>query len=62
MRASIKDHYSLSPASGFWIVEYGDKFVGLIAIDASTEDDSTKRPEAKTTATIRHFYVQGWSP
>ncbi|KAJ7361681.1 hypothetical protein DFH08DRAFT_844860 [Mycena albidolilacea] len=58
MRASIKAHYSRSPASGFWIVEYGDKFVGLIAIDASTEDDSTKRPEAKTTATIRHFYVQ----
>ncbi|KAF8216176.1 hypothetical protein K438DRAFT_1800192 [Mycena galopus ATCC 62051] len=39
MRGNIKDHYARSPASGFWIVEYNDKFVGLIAIDAS--DDST---------------------
>ncbi|KAJ7169933.1 hypothetical protein C8R46DRAFT_1090588 [Mycena filopes] len=36
-----------SPASGFWMVDYGERFVGLIAIDASEE-----------TATIRHFYVQ----
>lgn len=30
-------YYSRSPASGFWILEYGVKFVGLIAIDASLD-------------------------
>ncbi|KAJ7631036.1 hypothetical protein FB45DRAFT_917260 [Roridomyces roridus] len=45
----IHSHYSKSPASGFWILEFGEKFVGLIALDAST---------SSRTATIRHFYVQ----
>ncbi|KAF8922495.1 hypothetical protein CPB85DRAFT_1267829 [Mucidula mucida] len=35
------------PASGFWILEYGDTFVGLVAVDASSDDQ----------ATISHFYV-----
>ncbi|KAF7347786.1 hypothetical protein MVEN_01536100 [Mycena venus] len=43
MRGNIKEHYEKSPASGFFIVEYDEKFVGLIAIDASIENDvSTK--------------------
>ncbi|KAJ6519879.1 hypothetical protein C8R45DRAFT_953122 [Mycena sanguinolenta] len=62
MRGKIKDYYSRSPASGFWIVEFGEKFVGLIALDASIEDDSTKNRKGKTitsdAAIIRHFYVQ----
>ncbi|KAJ6503496.1 hypothetical protein C8R47DRAFT_1106320 [Mycena vitilis] len=53
MKSDIVSHYSRSPASGFWILEYGEKFVGLIAIDASTSNSPT--PE---TATIRHFYIQ----
>jgi hypothetical protein len=63
MRGTITTHYSRSPASGFWIIDYEDKFVGLIAIDASVEEDSSsksKKSKATTseTATIRHFYVQ----
>ncbi|GLB36198.1 hypothetical protein LshimejAT787_0304860 [Lyophyllum shimeji] len=33
----IGGYYSRSPASGFWILEYGGLFVGLIALDATTE-------------------------
>jgi len=58
MRGNIKDHYARSSASGFWILEYDEKFVGLIAIDASTEDASTGKTTTSETATIRHFYVQ----
>ncbi|KAF9044762.1 hypothetical protein BDZ89DRAFT_1058865 [Hymenopellis radicata] len=35
------------PASGFWLLEYGNTFVGLVAVDASSDDE----------ATISHFYV-----
>ncbi|KIP11990.1 hypothetical protein PHLGIDRAFT_27606 [Phlebiopsis gigantea 11061_1 CR5-6] len=35
-------YYARSPASGFWILEYGKKFVGLIAIDASLDSTSDK--------------------
>ncbi|KAJ6575174.1 hypothetical protein B0H19DRAFT_1127508 [Mycena capillaripes] len=61
MKGDVKKHYSRSPASGFWILEFGDKFVGLIAVDASTEDLDTSNTNPKATsetATIRHFYVQ----
>ncbi|KAJ7103482.1 hypothetical protein B0H15DRAFT_215549 [Mycena belliarum] len=56
----IQDYYSRSPASGFWIMEYGDRFVGLVAIDASVQDASNGNRKAATsqTATLRHFYVQ----
>ncbi|KAJ7619081.1 hypothetical protein DFH06DRAFT_1089396 [Mycena polygramma] len=59
MKGDVVNHYSRSPASGFWILDYGEKFVGLIAIDASIEDASSQN-QATTpeTATIRHFYVQ----
>ncbi|KAI0778135.1 hypothetical protein BD413DRAFT_507004 [Trametes elegans] len=30
-------YYSRSPSSGFWILEYGEKFVGMIALDASRD-------------------------
>ncbi|KAJ6610050.1 hypothetical protein B0H10DRAFT_2166159 [Mycena sp. CBHHK59/15] len=56
----ISEYYSRSPASGFWILDYEDRFVGLIAIDAS--EDVTQKKSRKTTtsqtAAIRHFYVQ----
>ena len=33
-------YYSRSPASGIWILEYGSKFIGLIAVDASLDSES----------------------
>lgn len=68
---NIYDYYfKRSPASGFWILEYGDKFVGFIAIDASADSTfeeritsgakkvkDTKITGTSSIATIRHFYV-----
>lgn len=70
----VTAYYSRSPASGFWFLELDDKFIGLIAIDASkdsTSDDVVMRPKSgikgrrpsyskgtSNTATIRHFYVE----
>ncbi|PPR06897.1 hypothetical protein CVT24_011587 [Panaeolus cyanescens] len=51
---NITNHYSKSPGSGFWMLEYGDKFVGLIALDASPSNSSEKSTK---TGFIRHFYV-----
>lgn len=67
----IPSYYSRSPASGFWILDYGGLFVGLIALDATPEvlpptasTGSTQEVEKKletrgtsSTAIIRHFYV-----
>jgi hypothetical protein len=65
----MQSHYSLSPSSGFWILEYGELIVGFIAIDAakstpapSLADPKGFVPAQKTkgtssVATIRHFYV-----
>ncbi|KAI0932261.1 hypothetical protein AcV7_000586 [Taiwanofungus camphoratus] len=38
----ISSYYSRSPSSGFWILEYGDKFIGLIALDASLDSLSNE--------------------
>lgn len=67
----IKEYYSRSPASGIFFLEYGDRFVGLIAIDASpdsikddvivTADSKAKVSFTKGTsdvATIRHFFIE----
>lgn len=35
--SDIPGYYSRSAASGFWILEYGGLFVGLIALDANSE-------------------------
>lgn len=58
----IPKYYSKHPSSGFWVLEYGELFVGFIALDASPDDSDilTKEPKAKKTtrtAIIRHFYV-----
>ncbi|KAG9314404.1 hypothetical protein JVU11DRAFT_5201 [Chiua virens] len=44
-RADFADlkYYARSPSSGLFILEYGDKFVGLVAIDASTDSQSEER-------------------
>jgi len=58
---NISTHYSCHPGSGFWLFEYNDQVIGLIAVDASNKPDdddkfSASKSEGKT-ATIRHFYV-----
>lgn len=62
--SDISGYYSRSPSSGFWILDYGERFVGLIAIDASQADTASGAGSSKktlkgtsATATIRHFYV-----
>ncbi|KAF9481382.1 hypothetical protein BDN70DRAFT_876342 [Pholiota conissans] len=56
----IKAYYSKNPASGFWLLELGDTFVGLIAVDASKPDVKPRKGEAvqPRTAVIRHFHVE----
>jgi GNAT superfamily N-acetyltransferase len=44
-------YYGQSPASGFWILEYGDTFIGFIALDAKDAKRTRK-------GVIRHFYVE----
>jgi hypothetical protein len=70
---NIQAHYARSPASGFWLLEFGDKNIGLIAVDASldsTNDEpvtkqskerlsaSTKQKGTSRVATIRHFFAE----
>ena len=61
----IASYYSKTPGSGFWILEYGSLFVGLLALDASGDAPSTTRKnknkskkETSSTATIRHFFIE----
>ena len=70
----IHAYYARSPASGLWLLEYGNKIIGMIAVDASP-DASNDEPitqqssgeqlrellERKGTsriATIRHFFAE----
>lgn len=69
----IQVHYARSPASGFWMLEYGDKIIGLIAIDASLDAANDEVVTGQTgkelgaklrqrgtsrVATIRHFFAE----
>lgn len=56
----IQKYYSKKPASGFWLLEHGDTFVGLIGIDASKSNVKPPKGEAvpPRTAFIRHFHVE----
>ncbi|CCM01947.1 uncharacterized protein FIBRA_04020 [Fibroporia radiculosa] len=38
----VPSYYSRSPSSGFWILEFSDKVVGFIAVDASLDSTSDK--------------------
>ena len=56
--ADIGKYYSLrSPASGFFILEYGDKFVGFIAVDASIDSTSeeTSIASVKSNEDFKHL-------
>ncbi|KAI0724501.1 hypothetical protein C8T65DRAFT_626693 [Cerioporus squamosus] len=71
--ADIPTYYSRSPSSGFWVVEYNGRVIGLIGLDASLDAESDAGVAANTIkdkdgkvalsrgtspiATIRHFYV-----
>jgi GNAT superfamily N-acetyltransferase len=56
----IQKYYSKKPASGFWLLEHGDTFVGLIAIDANKSNAKAPKGEVAPprTALIRHFHVE----
>ncbi|KIK82928.1 hypothetical protein PAXRUDRAFT_153398 [Paxillus rubicundulus Ve08.2h10] len=46
--ADIHKYYARSPSSGIFILEYGSRFIGLIAIDASTDSRSNQSFVKKT--------------
>lgn len=70
----IKAYYERSPASGLWLLEYGDKIIGMIAVDASLDaandesitkqtsreqlKDALERKGTSSIATIRHFFAE----
>ena len=56
--AHIESWYSRSPSSGVWILEFGDKFVGLIALDASLDSTSTAAVSGKDALTKRGNKVE----
>ncbi|CDO75258.1 hypothetical protein BN946_scf184967.g11 [Trametes cinnabarina] len=39
----IPAYYSRSPSSGFWILEWDDRFIGMIALDASLDADQDQQ-------------------
>jgi hypothetical protein len=70
----IQTYYARSSASGLWILEFGNKIIGFIAVDASldaTNDESVtkdskanllgaalRRKGTSPVATIRHFFAE----
>ena len=70
----IQAYYARTPASGLWLLEYGDKIIGMIAMDASpdaTNDElvtqqtsgeglreTLERNGTSRIATIRHFFAE----
>ncbi|TFK77050.1 hypothetical protein BDN72DRAFT_830218 [Pluteus cervinus] len=56
----IKDlagYYGKGSSSGLWILEYGNIFVGVIALDGGTTAPGSKSEKPKKTGFIRHFYI-----
>jgi hypothetical protein len=70
----IGAYYARSPASGLWLLEFGNKIIGMIAVDASldaTDDEpitqqtsnerlraALERKGTSGIATIRHFFAE----
>jgi len=56
----IQTYYMREPASGLWLLEYGNTFVGLIAVDATQTAGKANKGEKRKpkTAVIRHFHVE----
>ncbi|KAG6381214.1 hypothetical protein JVT61DRAFT_5617 [Boletus reticuloceps] len=65
--ANLQKYYTRSPSSGLFILEYGSKFIGLVAVDASKDSQSeqsfTKKTEKRhvLAGKIDHFYSSGTS-
>lgn len=65
--ADLQKYYARSPSSGIFILEYGSKFVGLIAIDASKDSQSDQALVKKTEKgyilvdKTKNFYSEGTS-
>ena len=70
---NIEAHYARSAASGFWLLQLGDRIIGMVGIDASldaTNDEpvtqqsqerlkaSIKQKGTSRVATIRHFFAE----
>ena len=47
----VKGYYSRDPSTGLWIYEYGQNFVGLVAIDTTNTDAKIEIPETPLTTT-----------
>jgi len=66
--ADLQKYYVRSPSSGLFILEYGTKFIGLIAVDAS-KDSQSEQPFVKKNEQGRdvladktkNFYAKGTS-
>ena len=50
--ADIPAYYSRSPSSGFWVLQYGERFIGIIAVDASLDADSDDAVADKAAAPL----------
>ncbi|KAF8560401.1 hypothetical protein OG21DRAFT_1480212 [Imleria badia] len=65
--ANLQKYYARSPSSGLFILEYGSKFVGLVAIDASKDSQSEQGFLKKTEQghiladKTKNFYSSGTS-
>lgn len=65
---NLQKYYARSPSSGLFILEYADKFIGLVAIDASRDSESergfvkkTEQGHVLATDKIKNFYTTGTS-
>ncbi|KAI0651801.1 hypothetical protein C8Q79DRAFT_58762 [Trametes meyenii] len=54
----IPTYYSRSPSSGFWILEYDDRFIGMIALDASLDAEADNQVERGTIKKDRTGHVK----
>lgn len=66
--ADLQKYYARSPSSGLFILEYGSKFIGLIAVDASKDSQSEqlfvkKNEQGRDVLAdkTRNFYSNGTS-
>jgi hypothetical protein len=65
--ANLQKYYARSPSSGLFILEYGNKFIGLVAIDASKDSQSEQGFVKKTEQghvladKTKNFYSSGTS-
>ncbi|KAH0838341.1 hypothetical protein J3R83DRAFT_6620 [Lanmaoa asiatica] len=64
---NLQKYYARSPSSGLFILEYGNQFVGLAAIDASTDSQSEQSLVKKSEQghvladKTKNFYSSGTS-